>query len=236
TATITGDGVKHLVTITIDTDSQHDDKGGYPDTTNGHSDPGVAQITATDGHPFWVPELDEWIDATHLQPGQWLHTSSGTWIQITAIHRRTVPHATVHNLTISHVHTYHVIAGNTPVLVHNCGDAAKHSVDNLADSLDDNVVFHYTSEGSHAKIMDGGVVTANAKGVTYFTREMLSSKETSNALFMGRGGDRGTHLIALRLPAGTKLVPGSQPNELMYTGSFRFTLDDVVFHGPNPFG
>ncbi|MFV2099170.1 polymorphic toxin-type HINT domain-containing protein, partial [Micromonospora sp. LOL_014] len=105
TATITGDGVKHLVTITIDTDGQHG--------------PETAEITATDGHPFWVPELDQWIDATHLQPGQWLHTSTGTWVQITAIHRRTVPRAVVYNLTISHVHTYHVVAGDMPVLVHN---------------------------------------------------------------------------------------------------------------------
>ncbi|WBB96082.1 ricin-type beta-trefoil lectin domain protein [Solwaraspora sp. WMMA2080] len=108
TATITGDGVKHLVKITIDTDGQHG--------------PETAQVTATDGHPFWVPELDQWTDATDLQPGQWLHTSTGTWIQITAIHRRTVPRAVVHNLTISHVHTYHVLAGDTPVLTHNCGD------------------------------------------------------------------------------------------------------------------
>ncbi|WP_326551630.1 ricin-type beta-trefoil lectin domain protein [Micromonospora sp. NBC_01813] len=107
TATITGDGVKHLVKITIDTD--------------GDQGPETAEITATDGHPFWVPQLDEWIDATDLQPGQWLHTSTGTWVQITAIQRWTVPRAAVHNLTISHVHTYHVMAGTIPVLVHNCG-------------------------------------------------------------------------------------------------------------------
>ncbi|MFV2019020.1 ricin-type beta-trefoil lectin domain protein [Micromonospora sp. LOL_023] len=108
TATITGDGVKHLVKITIDTD--------------GDQGPETAEITATDGHPFWVPELDEWIDATDLQPGQWLQTSSGTWVQVAAIQRWSTPRAVVHNLTISRVHTYHVLAGTTPVLVHNCGN------------------------------------------------------------------------------------------------------------------
>ncbi|MFY1636231.1 ricin-type beta-trefoil lectin domain protein [Solwaraspora sp. WMMB335] len=108
TATITGDGVKHLVTITIDTGNDSE----------------TAQVTATDGHPFWVPELNQWIDATDLQAGQWLQTSAGTWVQITAIHHWTVSQATVHNLTTSHTHTYHVLAGNQPVLTHNCGGEA----------------------------------------------------------------------------------------------------------------
>jgi hypothetical protein len=29
----------------------------------------------------------------------------------------------VHNLTVDDIHTYYVMAGNTPVLVHNCGGA-----------------------------------------------------------------------------------------------------------------
>ncbi|MEU6942200.1 RHS repeat-associated core domain-containing protein, partial [Streptomyces rubiginosohelvolus] len=52
TAEIRGDGTKNLVKVTIDTDG---DRG--TDT---------AEITATDGHPFWVPELGRWIDATDL--------------------------------------------------------------------------------------------------------------------------------------------------------------------------
>ncbi|MFW6695889.1 polymorphic toxin-type HINT domain-containing protein, partial [Streptomyces sp. MAR4 CNX-425] len=90
TDTITGKGSKNLVKITIDIDGDRGDK--------------QATVTATDGHPFWVPELDEWIDATNLQPGQWLQTSAGTHIQITAIKRWTT-HTTVHNLTVTNHHT-----------------------------------------------------------------------------------------------------------------------------------
>ncbi|MDR7322540.1 MULTISPECIES: hypothetical protein [Catenuloplanes] len=64
TATITGHGVKHLVKIVLDTDGDHPR--------------GTATITATDGHPFWAPELGKWLDATNLQPGQWLQSSVGT--------------------------------------------------------------------------------------------------------------------------------------------------------------
>ncbi|MCZ7414109.1 RHS repeat-associated core domain-containing protein [Streptomyces sp. WMMC897] len=107
TAEITGSGAKNLVKVTIDLDGDRGEE--------------TASVTATDGHPFWVPELDEWLDATDLQSGQWLQTSAGTYVQITAVQRWT-QQATVHNLTVSDLHTYYALAGATPVLVHNCGD------------------------------------------------------------------------------------------------------------------
>ncbi|WP_374227277.1 RHS repeat-associated core domain-containing protein [Streptomyces sp. JJ66] len=107
TAEITGQGLKHLVKVTIDTDGDQGTK--------------TAQVTSTDGHPFWVPELDAWIGATDLQPGQWLRTSAGTHVQITAVKRWTTQQAGVHNLTVSNLHTYYVVAGSTPVLSHNTG-------------------------------------------------------------------------------------------------------------------
>ncbi|MFF3893195.1 ricin-type beta-trefoil lectin domain protein [Streptomyces sp. NPDC001812] len=106
TAEILGKGVKHLVKVTIDTDGKKGSK--------------TAEVTATDKHPFWVPELDDWIDATDLKSGQWLRTSAGTLVQITAVERRTALDATVHNLTVSMLHTYYVLAGAAPILVHNC--------------------------------------------------------------------------------------------------------------------
>ncbi|MFJ9825685.1 ricin-type beta-trefoil lectin domain protein [Streptomyces sp. NPDC101160] len=107
TAEIKGQGLKHLVTVTIDTDGKAGSK--------------TAQVTATDGHPFWVAALHKWIDATDLKAGEWLRTASGTQVQITKILRWTSQGATVHNLTVSDVHTYYVVAGASSLLVHNCG-------------------------------------------------------------------------------------------------------------------
>jgi hypothetical protein len=104
TAEIKGEGLKHLVKITIDVDGSKGTK--------------TAQVTATDGHPFWVPELHAWIKATALKTGQWLQTSAGVYVQIAAIQRWTAP-ATVHNLTVGDVHTYYVLAAATSLLVHN---------------------------------------------------------------------------------------------------------------------
>jgi len=108
TAEIKGTGLKHLVKVTVDIDGK---KGTR-----------TASVTATDGHPFWVPELQKWVKATGLESGTWLSTSAGTRVQITAVKRWTVLTATVHNLTVSDLHTYFVLAGNTSVLVHNCGE------------------------------------------------------------------------------------------------------------------
>ncbi|MEV4039125.1 ricin-type beta-trefoil lectin domain protein [Streptomyces umbrinus] len=106
TAEIKGEGLKNLVKITLRPDGKKSGK--------------TVSVTATDGHPFWVPELQEWIDATDLQSGQWLRTSSAKRVQV-AVVTRWKQQAAVHNLTVADLHTYYVLAGKTPVLVHNSG-------------------------------------------------------------------------------------------------------------------
>ncbi len=112
TAEITGKGTKILVTLTIKTAGD---------------DGATAEITATDNHPFWVSDIHAWVNATDLQVGQWLRTSAGTYVQISAIERRTA-YAIVHNLTVANLHTYYVFAGENPVLVHNCPDLFGESI------------------------------------------------------------------------------------------------------------
>ncbi|MGW3653675.1 ricin-type beta-trefoil lectin domain protein [Streptomyces sp. NPDC000878] len=123
TAEIKGEGIKNLVKVTLDTDG---DKGDA-----------IASLTATDGHPIWVPEFGDWIDATDLYSGQWLQTSAGTHVQITAIERWTAQQATVHNLTVSDLHTYYVLAGATPVLVHNADAGCANKLRNALNAAGD---------------------------------------------------------------------------------------------------
>ncbi|GAA3730846.1 Flp pilus assembly pilin Flp [Spinactinospora alkalitolerans] len=101
-------GEKTLVQLTITDDSGHTDT-----------------VTATDAHPFWAPQYRAWIEAADLQPGTWLQTSAGTWVQIQATRTWTVQDQQVHNLTIADLHTYHVTAGKTDLLVHNSGGPLK---------------------------------------------------------------------------------------------------------------
>jgi hypothetical protein len=100
-------GKKAFVTFTVDTDGKDGSKTG--------------SITSTDNHLIWLPDAGMWVEAKQLKPGMWLQTASGTWVQITAV-KRTVEHERVHNLTVDGLHTYYVLAGNTPVLVHNVNE------------------------------------------------------------------------------------------------------------------
>ncbi|MFC3996504.1 polymorphic toxin-type HINT domain-containing protein [Nocardiopsis sediminis] len=102
TRLISSAGGKTLVTLTVDS--------GDGDTDT---------LTATDAHPFWVPERAEWVDAVDLEPGTWLRTSAGTWAQVTAAETRTVDDQRVHNLTVADLHTYYVGDGAGSLLVHN---------------------------------------------------------------------------------------------------------------------
>ncbi|MFE7779237.1 polymorphic toxin-type HINT domain-containing protein [Streptomyces sp. NPDC057445] len=111
----TGETVEKKVVSTITTE---DDKDFTEVTILAEGQ--LSSIVATDTHPFWVPELKRWIKAGDLQVGQWLRTSAGTHVQITAVSHYTKRQRT-HDLTIDDVHAYYVLAGATPVLVHNCG-------------------------------------------------------------------------------------------------------------------
>ncbi|MBB5773691.1 RHS repeat-associated core domain-containing protein [Nonomuraea jabiensis] len=104
-AVITGSGVKNLVRITVDTDG-----------TAGAS---TGVLVATDEHPFWVVDRQAWTAATRLEPGMWLRTSTGTYVQVATVARWTSGSQSVYNLTVADRHTYHVQAGAADVLVHN---------------------------------------------------------------------------------------------------------------------
>ncbi|MGQ5652493.1 polymorphic toxin-type HINT domain-containing protein [Streptomyces sp. EKR5.2] len=79
---------------------------------------GVQHITATHEHPFWSPSERKWVEAGNLVPGMTLLTDDGTTVKVTANHHFT-RHARTYNLTVDDLHTYYVLAGQTPVLVHN---------------------------------------------------------------------------------------------------------------------
>ncbi|MFD3352992.1 polymorphic toxin-type HINT domain-containing protein [Streptomyces fradiae] len=81
-------------------------------------------MTTTDHHPFWSESDRAWVDAGDLTPGTTLRTSHGDQVEIKSV-RVYDKEQDTYNLTVADVHTYYVLAGQTPVLVHNsnCGVA-----------------------------------------------------------------------------------------------------------------
>lgn len=79
---------------------------------------GLEKLTATHEHPFWSPSEQDWIEAGDLRKGMTLLTDEGDTVIVTG-NRPFTKHARTYNLTVDGLHTYYVLAGATPVLVHN---------------------------------------------------------------------------------------------------------------------
>ncbi len=80
-------------------------------------------LQTTQNHPFWSQTRQEWVDAAELLSGEQLRTTDGTEVTVTSVHNFTGTKV-MRDLTVDTTHTYYVLAGQTPVLVHNCGELA----------------------------------------------------------------------------------------------------------------
>ncbi|MFD5300869.1 polymorphic toxin-type HINT domain-containing protein [Streptomyces mutabilis] len=79
---------------------------------------GIEELTATYEHPFWSPSEGSWVEAGDLTSGMTLLTDEGDTVIVTDNEAYT-RHAATYNLTVDDLHTYYVLAGQTPILVHN---------------------------------------------------------------------------------------------------------------------
>ncbi|OIJ68462.1 polymorphic toxin-type HINT domain-containing protein [Streptomyces mangrovisoli] len=81
----------------------------------------TATLHTTSKHPFWDATTRTWVPAGRLLAGHTLTTENGRHVLIARI-RATPGAAWRYNLTVRELHTYYVVAGGVPVLVHNhCG-------------------------------------------------------------------------------------------------------------------
>ncbi|WP_433230023.1 polymorphic toxin-type HINT domain-containing protein [Micromonospora sp. CA-248260] len=184
---IVGDGHKNLVEVTVDTDGAKGDESG--------------SVIATDGHPFWVADLKKWVPATDLEPGQWLRTSAGTYVQIEAV-RAFTPERRVHNLTVEGIHTYYVLAGTTPVLVHNCNET----------------FYRAMSEKEFKQLGDNGEITV--RGTENFVTQSRSYLGGLRDRFSRRGGrnaEKYSVLVQYDMQPGTRdalIAAGKLPGDI----------------------
>ncbi|WP_457029317.1 polymorphic toxin-type HINT domain-containing protein [Kitasatospora sp. P5_F3] len=96
----------------------HDDD--LIDLTISTPDGGTAVLHTTARHPFWDDTKKTWTAAGNLREGDALETPSGAHAYVLAV--SVVPgDADMYNLTVEDLHTYYVLAGEIPILVHNDG-------------------------------------------------------------------------------------------------------------------
>ncbi|MFI6006216.1 polymorphic toxin-type HINT domain-containing protein [Streptomyces sp. NPDC051366] len=124
---------------------------------------GVEELTATFEHPFWSPSQNAWVDAADLVSGMTLLTSTGETVTVV----NNVPYqqrATTYNLTIEDLRTYYVLAGSTPILVHNsnCSISMEEAVNRAVAHVGDNATVVRSGSGG-VQFMS---VTTDASGNT----------------------------------------------------------------------
>ncbi|WP_380281619.1 RHS repeat-associated core domain-containing protein [Kitasatospora purpeofusca] len=79
-------------------------------------------IVSTATHPYWDETTQRWTEAASLQTGHHLTTPDRATLLVVGTRTYTTPPQQANNLTVADLHTYYVLAGNAPVLVHNCND------------------------------------------------------------------------------------------------------------------
>ncbi|MFE4752439.1 polymorphic toxin type 17 domain-containing protein [Streptomyces mirabilis] len=112
----TGKSTAHEVVHTIVT--QHDKNFVKVTVAAPGDDDSTGSLTATTTHPFWSPSTGGWVNGGDLRAGMTLRTPDGKTVMVVSVRHFTKQQVT-YDLTISGVHTYYVLAGQTPVLVHN---------------------------------------------------------------------------------------------------------------------
>jgi hypothetical protein len=80
-----------------------------------------AILHTTQEHPFWDATTRQWTDAADLRSGDMLESKAMAVPPRIAAVRAYTGDRTMYNLTVAELHTFYVMAGRTPVLVHNAG-------------------------------------------------------------------------------------------------------------------
>jgi hypothetical protein len=87
-----------------------------------HTAAGNQVISSTQHHPYWDDTRKQWVNAGDLKTGEKLQRLGGAQLTFVGL-RNYTSHIVTYNLTVAQIHTYYVLAGTTPVLVHNCAQA-----------------------------------------------------------------------------------------------------------------
>jgi hypothetical protein len=85
-----------------------------------------------------------WVGAGDLRPGADQYGTAGTSSEIVDVHNY-LGTRDMYDLTVADTHTYYVVAGTVPVLVHNCGEQT---------------FYHGTDPGSAIDLLNGSPLDA----------------------------------------------------------------------------
>ncbi|WP_327313220.1 polymorphic toxin-type HINT domain-containing protein [Streptomyces sp. NBC_01235] len=103
-------------------------------------------IHTTSHHPFWDDTVHTWVEAGRLTPGHTLKAADDSRVTLGGVLPRPGV-ADMYNLTIADLHTYYVLAGATPVLVHNCSISMDEAINRAVAHVGDNATVVRSGSG-----------------------------------------------------------------------------------------
>ncbi|MEO3850727.1 polymorphic toxin-type HINT domain-containing protein [Streptomyces sp. B8F3] len=142
-------------------------------------------LTSTTTHPFWTREKNDWVDAGDLTPGQTLRTPDGTIATVQDVRYYTKRQRT-HDLTINEIHTYYVLASDTPVLVHNCNiESARFAQKSYSENFSKGGLFKGRRIDDVAGDLRSGVMSPNDVPIKVVIRDgnmLITNTRSAQAL------------------------------------------------------
>jgi Pretoxin HINT domain len=107
---------------------------------------GTGKITTTDYRRFWSESRHAWYPADDLWAGEKVKSPKGTAV---VVHSREYhERQRTYDLSVEGIHTYYVLAGDTPVLVHNCGGEIDSVSKKIADHTNGEAILP-DGDGTH---------------------------------------------------------------------------------------
>ncbi|SEE15662.1 intein C-terminal splicing region/RHS repeat-associated core domain-containing protein [Streptomyces sp. 3213] len=110
-------------------------------------------IHTTDHHPFWDDTAKSWVSAGELSVGHTLGGVIGPNVRVVDVRNRSGS-AEMYNLTVEQLHTYYVVAGDTPVLVHNAKGCPTAIALGLSRTDSNDYALHDFAEGKGAEYFE----------------------------------------------------------------------------------
>ncbi len=204
-------------------------------------------LHTTTHHPLYDATTHTFVEAGDLRPGvSRLVAPDGTTLTVTAVHSWTSTGKDMRDLTVAQVHTYYVIAGTTPVLVHNCSSGADdatpsrsswqdssgniRSPDDVPDFIYRGVDVRHTGRGDVALRNPAqfkpykGTVSAGDQP----NPELLANKPGWAKISVQTARDNGVQVYG---DGGTEGLP---PGHIAMVGGRQEIADSVVDWYPNP--
>ncbi|MFF1793197.1 RHS repeat-associated core domain-containing protein [Kitasatospora sp. NPDC058263] len=156
-------------------------------------------LVSTAHHPFWDDTAHRWVEAKDLQKGHLLSIPNQAALTVLDTHTYNTSPQPANDLTVGNLHTYYVLAGTTPVLVHNCGSVYRadtrghdeifaNGFEPKGDNLDINQHVHENRTDS------GFVSTSRTRGAAEgFANDVYMDDDTHIYKIRGKGIDVNAH-------------------------------------------